>query len=76
MRGIVPAYEYDCQECGERFEVRMSIAAYSEGPKVACGFCGSTKVTRAFTAVNVLTGSRTGGAPAPSGGGCGHSGFS
>ncbi len=71
----MPAYDYVCQQCGEKFEVRMSIAAYSSGEKPACEACGSTDVARAFTPVNVLTGSRGGGSAssAPS---CGHGGFS
>ncbi len=51
----------------------MSMAAYSEGAKPECPECGSTKTTRAFTTVNVLTGGR-----GSSGGGvsCGSGGFS
>jgi len=69
----VPAYDYVCQDCGARFEVRMSMSAYSEGARVPCERCGSTRVARAFTTVNVLTGSRGGGA---SSGSCGSGGFS
>ncbi len=36
----------------------MSMAAYSEGAKATCERCGSNRVTRAFTAVSVLTGGR------------------
>ena len=71
----MPAYDYTCRQCGERFEVRMSIAAYSEGAKPACEACGSADVERTFTTVNVLTGGRGSGA-STSGAGCGHSGFS
>jgi putative FmdB family regulatory protein len=62
----VPAYDYVCQDCGERFEVRMSISAYSAGAAATCEACGSASVARAFTAVNVLTGGRGGGGSAPS----------
>lgn len=68
----MPAYDYQCQDCGERFEVRMSIAAYSTATTPACEACGSTHVARAFTAVNVLTGGRGGASSSPS---CGSSGF-
>ncbi len=71
----MPAYDYVCQQCGAKFEVRMSIAAYSSGEKPACESCGSPDVARAFTAVNVLTGGRGSSGPAISAG-CGHSGFS
>ncbi len=70
----MPAYDYVCQDCGARFEVRMSMSAYSEGAKVPCEKCGSTSVVRAFTTVNVLTGARSGGGS--SGGSCGTGGFS
>ena len=72
----MPAYDYVCQQCGERFEVRMSMSAYSAGAKVACEECGSTHVERAYTTVNVLTAGRSGAAPSAGGSSCGHSGFS
>ena len=68
----MPAYDYVCQDCGTRFEVRMSMSAYSEGAKATCETCGSSNVVRAFTTVNVLTGARG----ATSGRGCGTGGFS
>jgi putative FmdB family regulatory protein len=71
----VPAYGYTCDDCGASFEVRMSIAAYSAGQKPACEACGSARVTRTFTAVNVLTSGRGVSSGSTSGGGCGHSGF-
>lgn len=54
----MPAYDYTCQDCGESFEIRMSMSAYSEGATPTCTACGSNRVERAFVAVNVLTGSR------------------
>jgi putative FmdB family regulatory protein len=70
----VPAYDYVCEECGATFEVRMSMSAYSEGAKPPCESCGSTRVARAFTSVNVLTGGRGGGTSG--GASCGSGGFS
>ena len=55
----MPTYDYTCQDCGVRFEVRMSISAYSEGVKPQCEKCGSEHVVRAFTAVNVVTPGRS-----------------
>ncbi len=71
----MPAYDFVCQDCGERFEVRMSMAAYSSGAKATCERCGSANVTRAFTSVTVLTGGR-GGSGASVGASCGSGGFS
>ena len=70
----MPTYAYQCQNCGGTFERRMSMAAYAAGEAPPCPTCGSPHVERTFTAVNVLTGSRSGGG----GGGaaaCGPSGF-
>jgi putative FmdB family regulatory protein len=67
----VPAYDHVCEDCGAQFEVRMSIAAYSEGAKPPCERCGSTRVARAFTAVNVLTSGRGGSSSGASCGGGG-----
>lgn len=48
-------YEFVCQKCGEAFEVRASISQYSQGLRPACPHCHSRRVTRTFSAVNVLT---------------------
>jgi len=63
----MPSYDFVCQECGSTFEVRLSISAYSAGEGRSCPQCGSRKVERAFTAVNVIAGSRS---SSGSGGGC------
>jgi putative FmdB family regulatory protein len=70
----MPSYDFICQDCSASFEVRLSMSAYANGEGRACPTCGSTKVERAFTSVNVIAGSHSGGS-ARSGGGCGHSGF-
>lgn len=66
----MPTYDYVCQDCGQRFDVRMSISAYSEGAKPNCAACGSTNVARGYSTVTVLTGSRGSGGSA-----CGTGGF-
>jgi putative FmdB family regulatory protein len=69
----MPAYDYQCQDCGNGFTLRWSISAYTAGVNAECPACGSDHVTRRLGAVNVLGGSRAGGsAPAT---GCGSSGF-
>jgi len=74
LTGTVPTYDYVCQECGQRFDVRMSISAYSAGAKPSCSSCGSANVERGFTTVTVLTGSR-GSAGGGAAAGCGSGGF-
>jgi putative FmdB family regulatory protein len=67
----VPTYTYHCQDCDRPFERRMSMSAYSGAATVPCPECGSERTERSFSAVNVLTGSRSGGV----GAGCAPSGF-
>jgi putative FmdB family regulatory protein len=71
----MPSYDFVCQECGKSFEVRLSISAYSAGEGRACPECGSRKVERAFTAVNVIAGSHSSSGSGSGGGCCGGSGF-
>ena len=54
----MPTYDFVCQDCKTPFEVRMSITAYSEGARPQCEKCGSEKVERTFSAVNVITSGR------------------
>jgi putative FmdB family regulatory protein len=69
----MPSYDFRCRQCGSAFEIRLSMSAYERGEGRACPECGSDEVDRAFTAVNVMTGSRSSGS---SGGACcGPSGF-
>jgi putative FmdB family regulatory protein len=50
----MPAYDYLCQDCGSRFTLRLSISAYTAGPRASCPECGSSTTTRRLGAVNVL----------------------
>jgi len=70
----MPSYDFVCQDCGAAFEVRLSMSAYAGGEGRLCPTCGSKRVERAFTAVNVIAGSHSRGSTR-SGSGCGHSGF-
>jgi putative FmdB family regulatory protein len=72
----MPAYEYVCQHCGKAFEVRATMAEYSEGLSPVCPNCGSKEPLRVFTSVNVMGGRRGGGetgccGPAAGGSCCG-----
>jgi putative FmdB family regulatory protein len=67
----MPCYEFVCQDCGAPYEARLSMSAYTAGEGRQCPACGSSNVERAFTAVSVITGGRSGG-----GGSCGNSGGS
>ncbi len=60
----MPLYEYQCRQCGERFE---ALVMGSRQP--VCPNCGSKDLEKAFSAPAVRSG-RTGGYTVPSGGGC------
>jgi putative FmdB family regulatory protein len=61
-------YEYKCDLCGARLEIRATVAEKERGLQVECPACGSTQTTQVFSAVNVLTQSGRGGGFPP---GCG-----
>lgn len=57
----MPTYDFRCQACGASFEKRLSMSAYEEGDGRECPDCGSAQVERAFTAFNVISGSKSAG---------------
>ena len=46
----MPIYEYECPECGEPFEKRVSMA---DADKTICPVCGSPKPKRKLSKVAV-----------------------
>jgi putative FmdB family regulatory protein len=70
----MPTYDYHCQDCAHPFEVRQSIAEYSERRTPSCPHCGSTNAVRRFTPVNLAVGGRSDdvgpAAPSCEGGSC------
>ena len=64
----MPLYEYQCRECGHRFEILQRIGEGSEG--LACPSCGEARLDKQFS--TFASGASSGSSPAPSsGGGCG-----
>ncbi len=64
----MPMYEYECQTCGEKFEMRRGFSDADDD--ITCPKCGAQNVKRAMS----LFASGGGGSgasctPAPSGGG-------
>jgi putative FmdB family regulatory protein len=43
----LPVYEYECQKCGERFELRRSMSDSDQDIK--CIKCGAEKPRRIFS---------------------------
>jgi putative FmdB family regulatory protein len=50
----MPTYDYRCENCGEIFEQRESIADH-EAATAKCPKCGSEKVVWAFSAFYAKT---------------------
>ena len=69
----MPTYEYNCEDCKKPFDIRASIAEYSEGLSPKCPACGSDQVVRGFSVVNVLTALKESFSRSA---GCGPTGFS
>jgi putative FmdB family regulatory protein len=53
----MPIYEYECRKCGQRFELRRSIA--DNDNSIRCPKCGVEKPQRVISAF--MTGSNKGG---------------
>jgi putative FmdB family regulatory protein len=53
----MPAYDYECEACEQRFEVRRHM---NDAAPAACPECGSGPVRRVYTPFGVLKGT-----PAP-----------
>jgi putative FmdB family regulatory protein len=45
----MPAYEYDCKDCGKEFTVFLSIKEFEAKPKVKCPHCQSDNVRKKLT---------------------------
>jgi len=43
----VPIYEYECERCGERFELRRSIT--DSDSEIKCPKCGAEHLRRIFS---------------------------
>jgi putative FmdB family regulatory protein len=50
----MPTYEYRCEDCGETFEQRETIAEHQTA-KPKCSKCASEKIARAFSAFYAKT---------------------
>lgn len=66
----MPTYEFQCTECGGKFEVRASMKARQEGLKPACPTCGSTKASRVFSPIAIGSGSKASPSGCCGGTGC------
>ena len=53
----MPTYEFHCEKCSKLFELVWSLAEYDRKVKKTqkCPSCGSTRVVRAISMVQVKT---------------------
>ncbi|WP_173299050.1 FmdB family zinc ribbon protein [Thermanaeromonas sp. C210] len=54
----MPTYEFRCQDCGNRFTVRLS---WQEKDKATCPSCGGRRLQQLFTGITILAGGSSGG---------------
>ena len=50
----MPVYEFACRDCQKPFEIRRPMSE-SSSADVKCPHCGSTKVERTWSTVDVVT---------------------
>ena len=54
-------YEYECNNCGETFDVWATLAEKEKGIKPVCQKCNSDDTYQLLGSVNVGIGSKSGG---------------
>jgi len=61
----VPVYEYRCEDCGERFDVRASFAEKQAGLEPTCPACDGGRVMQIMTAGVFIRSAASSGASGP-----------
>ncbi len=46
---IMPAYEYECKDCGKEFILYMTLKELEEHPKIKCPGCGCDHIEKKIT---------------------------
>lgn len=64
----MPTYEYNCESCLTEYEERRTYAQADEPSH--CPTCGSPRVRRLLSTINVLRGGGDGASLSLGGGGC------
>jgi putative FmdB family regulatory protein len=57
----MPVYEYQCQDCGKKFETVATLAEKEAGLEPACPKCGRHRARQVFSRFTLLAGSKTDG---------------
>ena len=66
----MPTYEYQCQDCGQAFEVFATFKQKADGLQPECPQCHSSQVRQAFRPVMLIRKGDDGAMPMPPGGCC------
>lgn len=56
-------YAYRCEDCGEQFTMRATLAEKERGLSARCPLCGSRKAAQDFASVGVVRSGAGGGPP-------------
>lgn len=51
----MPAYEFKCNKCNEKFSIQLSVAEYSKRKSYQCPKCKSEEVKRIFSTFTAVT---------------------
>lgn len=55
----MPVYEYECEDCGRKFDVLASLAEKEAGLEPVCPKCGSSRARQVFGRFTLLAGSKS-----------------
>ncbi|MFO7638510.1 MAG: zinc ribbon domain-containing protein [bacterium] len=55
----MPVYEYNCDDCGRRFDLVASLAEKEAGLAPECPACGSRNCRQVFGRVNIVTSTKS-----------------
>jgi putative FmdB family regulatory protein len=58
-RVAVPAYEYECIDCGQEFTAFLPLEEFEANPRPKCPRCGSDHVRRKFGIFYAKTGKKS-----------------
>ena len=57
----MPVYEFQCQDCGKKFEIVATLAEKEAGLDPTCPKCGRKRARQVFSRFTLLAGSKTDG---------------
>ncbi len=57
----MPVYEFQCQDCGKKFDIVATLAEKEAGLDPTCPKCGRHRARQVFSRFTLLAGSKTDG---------------